>query len=221
LVRRSMCRSRNRHATALLAQSARAARPRCATQPVVAQPYLAGAHARRCHPTPHASPCTASFRLGVQATSPTDSKLGYKSSSPPVARGNTTPPSRHCRPISAHGELHPSAACNVNTCHSRLPLAPTKLPRPLVGHAEPPARQSRAPNGRRRWPPPHLTVGRLSAVSKHPSRFPATPRPSPATSPAKAAGEVTGIRLAASPPCPWTTLLTLISFQGGNHEPGA
>jgi hypothetical protein len=153
LVRRSMRCSQNCYATTRLAQSARAARPRHAAQPVAATPYLAGAHARRCRPTAHAAPCTASSRLGVQATSPTDSKIGYKSSSPSFARGNATPPSRPCRPLGAHGELHPPAACNANTCHSRLPLAPTKLPRPLVGHAEPPARRSRAPSGGRRRSP--------------------------------------------------------------------
>jgi hypothetical protein len=52
LVRRSMRRSRNRHATALLCQSARAARPRRAAQPMAAPPYMACAHARRLQSRP-------------------------------------------------------------------------------------------------------------------------------------------------------------------------
>jgi hypothetical protein len=52
LVRRSMRRSRNRHATALLCQSARAARPRRAAQLTAAPPYTACAHARRLQSRP-------------------------------------------------------------------------------------------------------------------------------------------------------------------------
>jgi hypothetical protein len=56
------------HRTALLSQSARAARPRRAAQPVVVLPYLADTHARRARLTAHAAPCTALLRLGVQGT---------------------------------------------------------------------------------------------------------------------------------------------------------
>jgi hypothetical protein len=150
--------------------------------------------------------------------SPTQS-LAIKGSTPSVTRV-AGPLSRHCRPISAHGESHLRPLFNANTCHSYLPLAPTKLPRSLVGHTGPPVRRSGASSGHRRRSPPSPPAGPLPAACKHTNRSIVTPRPSPATSPAKAADEVAGIRPTAPPPCPWTTLLTLTSFQGCNCELG-
>jgi hypothetical protein len=72
--------------------------PRVTAQPVAAPPY----------PAPRLRHCTSpswpmprlvlhSFAL-VCKEHPTASKLDYKGTSPSFARGNTTPPSRHCRP---------------------------------------------------------------------------------------------------------------------------
>jgi hypothetical protein len=151
--------------------------------------------------------------------SPRHERLYEELSSPPRALPRHRP--AIATASGAHGELHPPAACTADACCSCLPLAPTEVPPPLVGHAEPPARWSNHSSCHRRRSPPSPPAGPLPAVCKHSNRSLATPRPSLATSPAKAAGEVTGIRPAAPSPCPWTTLLTLTSFQGCNCEPGA
>jgi hypothetical protein len=61
------------------------------------------------------------------------------------ARWSTHPRGRHCCPVGAHGEIHLRPLFTADTCCSRLPLAPTEVPPPLVGHAEPPARRSNTP----------------------------------------------------------------------------
>jgi hypothetical protein len=121
LVRQSMRRSQNRHATALLSQSAHDARPRRTAQPTAAPPYTASAHARRCRSTAHVTPCTASPRLGVQANFPTISTLGYKSTSPSFTRGSTTPPGRHCHRLRCHGEPRAPVVLLPKPCYQYLP----------------------------------------------------------------------------------------------------
>jgi hypothetical protein len=103
------------------------------------------------------------------------------------------------------------------------PCSPLKADQPLPVRTAPwPGRCRRAmanPHGELHLPP--MPAGPLPAVCKHTNRSLVTPRPSPATSPAKAAGEVAGIRPAAPPHAPWTTLLALNSLRGCNCEPGA
>jgi hypothetical protein len=121
LVCRSMRHSRNRHATALLSQSVRAARPRRAAQATATPPYTSCAHTRRCRSTAHVAPCTASTRLGVQANFPTDMTLGYKTTSPSFTRGSTAPTGRHCRHLWCHGEPRAPAVLLPKPCYQYLP----------------------------------------------------------------------------------------------------
>jgi hypothetical protein len=98
------------------------------------------------------------------------------------ARQSARPRSRHCCPVGAHGEIHLRALFTADMCSSRLPLAPTEVPPPLVGHAEPLARWSNHSSGHRHRPPPYTPSGRLPAASEHPDRARSTPGSSPATS---------------------------------------
>jgi hypothetical protein len=97
------------------------------------------------------------------------------------ARRSTRPRGRHCCPIGAHAEIHLRPLFTADTCCSRLPLAPTEVPSPLVGHTEPPARRSNHSSGRRHRSPPYTPSGRLPAASEHPNQARSTPSSSPAT----------------------------------------
>jgi hypothetical protein len=128
-------------------------------------------------------------------------ELSYKSWPPSFTRGCTAPPSRHYRRLWCHGEPRAPAAFTAKSCHSYLPLAPTKLPHSLVGQIEPPVRQSRASSGHCHRLPPCPPSGPLPTASEYANRALANPGPSPAASSAKTAGELAGIRPTAPPPC--------------------
>jgi hypothetical protein len=170
-------------------------------------------HARAppCHA--HAADVSVKWRCANRLARP---RIKHQASRSPV---NTEPAAvRHrCR----HGELPASCVPDGVQAPLALPVAPTKTPRSLVGQTGPPVRRSGASSGRRRRSPPWPPSSTSSAMGEHSNQAYATPRPSPAASPAKATGEVVGIRPAAPPPLPWTTLLALIYFQGCNREPGA
>jgi hypothetical protein len=144
-------------------------------------------------------------RLGVQGNTQPPRRSTIKAPHCPSREG--TPHHRAAiAPIGAHGELHLQPPFTADTCCSRLPRAPAKLPRPLIGHTELQARRSKALSGRHRRRPPHPTASRLSAVCKPPSRIPATPRPSLASfrpPPPPASPESDEPR---RPQAPWTTL---------------
>jgi hypothetical protein len=110
--RRSMRRSRNRHASARLAQSARAVRPRRAAQPVAALPYPAP---RRCR----------------TRTVPPLSCYWPSRLAPPL-RNTVTPPPRH-----RHLQKEPSSpaartALLSSHCRRAMGAPHVKLPGPLL-----------------------------------------------------------------------------------------
>jgi hypothetical protein len=141
----SVCRSTRRgplplapHRPAPHARARHASPTRCPTSGRAA--ILAGAHPRRGRPTAHAALCTAPLTL-VCKEHPNASKLDYKSASPYFTRGNTAPPSLHCRPSvlmmnSTSGHFSPQArAASTSSCTDEAPTSAC-WPRRAAGSPE-------------------------------------------------------------------------------------
>jgi hypothetical protein len=124
--RRSMRRSRNRHATARLAQSARAARPRRTAQPVAAPPYPTPRRRRTCTAPPPELLLAVTPRIAFApyyAPSPRHGHLQKESSSP--AARTALLPSRCRRAMGApHVKLPGPLLFPTVQPRKRLPYAP-------------------------------------------------------------------------------------------------
>jgi hypothetical protein len=113
---------------------------------------------------------------------------------PPEPELPRPPPDRHRRALPSVGSPSPG----THLAHS---LGLLVAPPFTFARAKLPARRSNTSSGARRRPPPWPPVGTGPATSKHLDRDPVNPRPSPAASPAKTAGELAGFRPAAPPLC--------------------
>jgi hypothetical protein len=101
----------------------------------------------------------------------------------PLARLHFPSAGLFCRraPLKATAELLAPLAFWENARTYPFPLAPLKMPRPLVAQAELQACWSTRPRGRRRWSLQYTPSGHLPAASEHPNRARSTPSSSPAT----------------------------------------